>query len=203
MVLVMVPGCRGCFRLKTPEEIAAAKKKAEEEEKRRKEKKPDYEIAADMRFRPGLPVNELDRWGKGSDPADTESDGDARRRGRDDASWYKPGHWMCGMLSARANNFSVYGDLETTAVHGQHEPAYLTGMPFHAQATRPISLEQGKLRVLETVFYMPPGVENPLVDCRITARQGVGGQIDVPEGIRRDAALPVPFRGPGPVAVPL
>ncbi len=183
MVLVMVPGCRGCFRLKTPEEIAAAKKKAEEEEKRRKEKKPDYEIAADMRFRPGLPVNELDRWGKGSDPADTESEGDARRRGRDDASWYKPGHWMCGMLSARANNFSVYGDLETTAVHGQHEPAYLTGMPFHARATRPISLEQGKLRVLETVFYMPPGVENPLVDCRITARQGVGGQIDVPEGI--------------------
>jgi hypothetical protein len=56
-------------------------------------------------------------------------------------------------------------------------------MPFHAQATRPISLEQGKLRVLETVFYMPPGMENPTVDCRITARRGVGGQIDVPEGI--------------------
>jgi hypothetical protein len=170
--------------VKTPEEIAAEKKKAEEEEKRRKEKKPDYEIATDLRFRPGLPDKELGRWGKGSDPADTEFDGDARRRGRDDSSWYKPGHWMCGMLSARANNFTVYGDLQTAAVHGQHEPVYLTGMPFDTQATRPISLEQGKLRVLDTMFYMPPGVENPMVDCRITARRGAGGQIDQRDSVR-------------------
>ena len=58
------------FPREDPEEIAAEKKKAEEEEKRRKEKKPDYEIAADMRFRPGLPDQDLERWGKRSDPAE-------------------------------------------------------------------------------------------------------------------------------------
>ena len=184
MVLVMVPGCRGCFHVKTREELAAEQKKAEEEEKRRKEKKPDYEIAPDLQFRPGLPDKDLDRWDKGSDRADAELDQDFRRRSRSDSSWYKPGHWMCGMLSARANNFTVYGDLQTAVVHGQHETAHLTGLPFSMQSTRPIALEQGKLRVLDSMFYVPPGIDNAMVDCRVSARHGAGGQVDAREGVR-------------------
>jgi hypothetical protein len=183
MLLLTLPGCRGCFHLKTREEIAEEKKKAEEEERKRKEKKPDYQIAPDIRFRPGLPDKDPQRWGKGADAAEADADAEAGQQGKHDASWCKPGHWMCGMLSARANNFTVYGDLRTAVVHGQHQPAYFTGTPFHAQATRPISLEQEKLRVLEAMFYVPPGVQNPMIDCRITAHQG-GGQIEMPAGVR-------------------
>lgn len=157
-MLVTLPGCGGCR--KTPEQIQAEreKKEAERRAREREKKKPDLELGKLV----SLP------HGPGSQ-----------------ACPYKPGHWTTTSLTAKANNFDLLGDLETTVVGPNGKPVGLPGMPYTSTGSREVGLPKGQVKRLESVWYAPPVGSDASVSTRVIARKGGRGVYDQGHALKR------------------
>jgi hypothetical protein len=150
-VLATTTGCSGCR--KTPQQIQAEREKEEaerraKERERRKEKKPDLEM--------GKLVSLPHEWGSSVCP-------------------YKPGHWTTADLPAKANNFDLWGDLETVVVDRRGKPMRLIGMPYTSSGSREVALPKGRRKTLECVLQVPPAGLDAFVSSRISGRKGGRG----------------------------
>jgi len=151
-MLATLPGCGGCR--KTPEQAQAEREKKEAERRakeREREKKPDLEMGKlfSLPHEPGSPVCP-----------------------------YKPGHWTTASLTAKANNFDMLGDLETTVVDRKGKPVGLLGMPYTSTGSREVGLPKGQLKRLESVFCVPPVGRDAFVSTRVSVRKGGRGVYD-------------------------
>jgi hypothetical protein len=149
--LVALPGCGGCR--KTPQQLQAEREKKEAERRARelekeKEKKPDLEFGRLV----ALPCD-----------AATES------------CFYKPGHWTTTTLPAKANNFNLLGDLETTVVDGRGRRMELVGAHYTSAGSREVALPKGQAKLLQSVLYVPATGAKAFVSTQINARQGARG----------------------------
>lgn len=75
-------------------------------------------------------------------------------------SAFKPGHWTAGTVEMIANNFDFHGELIT-------DPFELQGMPFRLGTSRQAQLPKGQKKLIELVFYVPPGKANNAVYTRL------------------------------------
>jgi hypothetical protein len=144
-VLVLVaamPGCRGCGKGKTPEEIS------EEEEKRRKEEE-------EKKQKP-FEVSELATRPHEINP---------------DRARYKPGHWTSATLRAKANQFTMHGDLVTEILDRQRRRIDLEGTRYNLTASRQIALQEKQEKVVETQLFVPQIDGQPQVSLRIEGRR--------------------------------
>lgn len=150
LLLVSLPGCRGCLGV-DPVAEREKKKKQEEEEAAKKKKKPkqDFDI---------LDVQVI--------TADS----------REVRNLVKPGHWVSAAQMMRANNFDFLADLDSATVGRGGEPIELEHAPFGLRMTRPANLPKGQAKNFELFYYIPrrvgPTSQAPWLETSLRARSG-------------------------------
>jgi hypothetical protein len=150
VLLVSLPGCKGCLGFDPVAEREKKKKEAEEEaEKKKKKPKPDYEV---------LSLEVVTR------------DADVLQ------NLIKPGHWVSATQVMRANNFDVSADLESATVSQQGDPIELEHAPFGLRMARPVSLPKGQAKAPEVFCYIPRRVgltsKAPWLETKLRTRSG-------------------------------
>jgi len=128
-MLVMLPGCSGCWRArkapkKTPAEIAK-----EEEDKKKDKLLPPFQS-------PKLLILPYD-------------DGTPFPRS------VKLGHWHSGVTAWKANTADFSGNLRTAVVQNRGQLINVYRTPYQLQGSRPIGLPKGQTKRIETLFYVP------------------------------------------------
>jgi len=157
LLLLLLPGCRGCRRT-TPAKAAEdlEKQRAEQRAKLEKPKpKPDLEIEPLRCYPHEIAVRRDDNLS--------------------DRAWCKPGHWTCGSLAAKANNFDLLGDLQTAVTDGPGRTMGLVGMPYCLEGSRSVALAKGQRKVFEPIFFVPASGRPAMVSYEIDIRKGGRG----------------------------
>ncbi|MBW3599627.1 MAG: hypothetical protein KY475_20435 [Planctomycetes bacterium] len=150
VLLVSLPGCRGCLGIDPVAERERKKKEAEEAaEKKKKKPKPDFEVA-------NLQLTTADEQVL--------------------QNLVKPGHWTSASQVMRANNFDFPADLESSTVDRGGEPIELEHAPYGLRMSRPASLPKGQAKSFEMFFYIPRRVgatsQAPWFETKLRSRRG-------------------------------
>lgn len=106
----------------------AAKRKEEREKDEQKKKLSEYVIDA--------PVVQ---------PAETDSP----------LSFAKPGHWSTASQKMTANVRDLIGNSRLAVTNNQNAPYPLANTPFVLRASRPVLLNKGQVKSIETLFLVP------------------------------------------------
>ena len=134
-----ISGCGGCLKFRS--EPKTAEQLLEERRKREEERrKPPFEVGA---WTPRPHQRKADRW------------------------WYKPGHWVSATIRAKANKFTLVGDLVSELVDRRGRPIPLRGMPYAIRFSRRVSLPKGQSKVFETLLFAPRTDQPSQVSVRI------------------------------------
>jgi len=169
-VLVVLPGCGGCSCRKSPPKTAAELEKEREDRlarlrEEKKKKKPNLEFGDFVSL-----------------PHEPKSGGEERTA---KACFCKPGHWTSTVLSAKANNFDMRGNLETATVGAGGRPTGLTGLPYSMIGSRSAPLPKGQPKSFRCVLFLPLQQTNAMVVNRLAAREGARGTYEKSTGIQR------------------
>jgi len=170
-VLAVLPGCGGC-RWWSPKPPADPEKAdAELRQRLRKlEKKPDFEFGF--------------RWRRVSEDPEQEGEiiegvlaaAQPHEAKPPQSCPVKPGHWTLVTMPAKANNFAVLGELQTSVVDARGSALPLTEMPFTMTAFRPAALQKGQPKRLDVVIYVPEGRSTrPQLAARLSVQKGGRG----------------------------
>jgi len=70
-------------------------------------------------------------------------------------SYAKPGHWATAIQKMTTNFRDVIGDSRLAITNSQNAPYPLTNTPFVLRASRPVLLNKGQPKSIETLFFVP------------------------------------------------
>ncbi len=148
MLLVCLPGCRGCN--KTPEQIEAEKKLAEEQETKKKkeeEKKPFEALLPPESLPAGIMIGRA-------------------------GNLCKPGHWTGqSWHDVKSNLGDFQGEVQTEVVDSKLARVQLPNVPYRISDERPAALAKAQPKTLESCFWVPPKASS--VNFKLATTNGV------------------------------